>query len=174
MITLRLLSLSTLLLAGCNQAAPEVELQNMMDEISEKFSGVRGISTPDLAEWLADPTREKPILLDVREPEEYAVSHLAGAIQVSPDATAKELAGKLDFNRPIILYCSVGYRSADLARRLAAAGAKQTMNLEGSIFKWANESKPMVNAQGDTDKAHPYNRKFGRMLREPLRVSSPH
>lgn len=169
MKTLRLISLSSLLLAGCHKADPEVELETMIVEVSEKFSDVSGISTPDLAKWLADSSRAQPQLLDVREPEEYAVSHLAGATRVSPDATAKQLAGKIDFTRPIVLYCSVGYRSSVLARRLAVAGAKQTMNLEGSIFKWANEGRPMVSDSGATDKAHPYNRKFGRMLREPIR-----
>ncbi len=169
MRSLRLISLSSLLLAGCHKADPEAELEAMMEKVSDKFSDVHGISTPDLAKWLADSSRVQPQLLDVREPDEYAVSHLAGAIQVSPDATAKQLAGKIDFSRPVVLYCSVGYRSSVLARRLAVAGVKETMNLEGSIFKWANEGRPMVSDSGATDKAHPYNRKFGRMLRESIR-----
>ena len=166
-----LISLTTLLLAGCSQASnPAAELETMIHTVSSDFSDVPQIPTSDLAAWLADPTRGPPILLDVRAPEEFAVSHLPGAIWVSPDATSDQLLGRIDFSRPIILYCSVGYRSSVLARRLIAAGAEQTMNLEGSIFKWANEGRPMVRDGEATDKAHPYNRKFGRMLQEPLRT----
>lgn len=105
----------------------------------------------------------------MREPDEFAVSHLSGAIQVSPDATSDQLINKIDFSKPIVVYCSIGYRSSALARRLAAAGAKVVKNLEGSIFKWGNEGRPMVSNSGATDKVHPYNRKFGRMLKEELR-----
>lgn len=169
MKALQLISLTTLLLAGCHKASnAKTELETMIQKVSSEFSEVPQISTTDLAAWLADPARVRPILLDVREPDEYAVSHLAEAIRVSPDATADQLIDKIDFSRPIVLYCSVGYRSSALARRLIAARAEQAMNLEGSIFKWANEGRPMVRDGEATDKAHPYNRKFGRMLKEPL------
>ncbi|MGZ0655613.1 rhodanese-like domain-containing protein [Coraliomargarita sp. W4R53] len=165
------ISLSALLLSGCHNAStPEAELETMIQEVSTKFNEVPQVPTSELAEWLADPTHVAPILLDVREPDEYAVSHLPGAIQVSPDATAQQLIDQIDFTRPIMVYCSVGYRSSMLARRLIASGATETMNLEGSIFKWANEGRPMLKESGATDKAHPYNRKFGRMLQESLRA----
>jgi rhodanese-related sulfurtransferase len=168
---LNIICLSTAILAGCHKPPnPEAELETMTRKVSSEFSDVPQISTSDLATWLAVPARVHPQLLDVRELDEYAVSHLAGAIQVSPDATSDQLIGKIDFSKPVVLYCSVGYRSSVLARRLIAAGAKETMNLEGSIFKWANEGRPMFRDSGRTHKAHPYNRKFGRMLQEPLRT----
>ena len=169
MKTLHLICLLSMLLVGCQKAAnPEAELEAMTRKISSKFSDVPRISTSDLATWLANSARVSPILLDVREPDEFAVSHLSGAIRVSPDATPDQLIGKIDFSRPIVLYCSVGYRSSVLARRLVAAGAEHAMNLEGSIFKWANEGRPMFRDTGATDKAHPYNRKFGSMLHPNL------
>jgi len=165
------ISLSSLLLAGCHEAAePEVVLEGAVQKITAKFSSVSHISTSELAEWLADPDREPPLLLDVREPREYAVSHLPGAIRVSPDATSDQLRDEIDLSRPIVLYCSIGYRSAALAERLTAAGAAQAMNLEGSLFKWANEGRPMLRDGEITDRAHPYNKKYGRMLRESLRA----
>lgn len=169
MKTLQLIFLSTLLLSGCHQASsPEEELGVMIHKVSSEFSDVPQISTSDLAAWLADPARVHPQLLDVREPNEYAVSHLAGAIRVSPDATADQLSGKIDFSKPTVLYCSVGYRSSNLAHRLISGGVKKPMNLEGSIFKWSNEGRPLVSDAGPTRSVHPYNRKFGRMLRTPI------
>lgn len=164
-------TLSAVILAGCKgPSSPEVELETMTRRISTEFSEVPRISTADLASWMADPTRQPPQLIDVREPAEYAVSHLPGAIRVAPDATAEQVTSRVDPARPIVVYCSVGYRSSILAKRLVAAGTKQTMNLEGSIFKWANEDRPLVRDGGPTRSVHPYNGTFGRMLREDLRA----
>lgn len=169
----QIISLSGLLLMGCQQAEePQAILDAAVREISAEFSTVPQISTGELAAWLADSNREPPVLLDVRELGEYAVSHLPSAIRVAPDATAEQLRDKIDFTRPLVLYCSIGYRSSALAERLIAAGAVNAMNLEGSIFKWANEGRPLIHDGQDTDKVHPYNRKFGRMLRAPLRAES--
>lgn len=171
MKAMQLFGLSSLLLTSCNQAKePEAILNAAVQEITAEFSTVPQISTGELAGWLADSTREAPLLLDVRQPEEYAVSHLPGAIRVSPDASADQLRDDFDLSRPLVLYCSIGYRSSALAEQLIAAGATQAMNLEGSIFKWANEGRPLRRDGEATEQAHPYNRKYGRMLREPLRA----
>ena len=45
-------------------------------------------------------------------------------------------------------------------------------NLEGSLFKWANESRQMTNSEGcETKFAHPYNAVFGKLLNSDLRKS---
>ncbi|MFT4520065.1 MAG: rhodanese-related sulfurtransferase [Halioglobus sp.] len=164
------IALVVLLLTGCNHVeSPENELSAMTQEVSQEFEDVSHISTSDLAIWLAAPNREAPILLDVREPLEYAVSHLPGAIRVAPDSTAEQIIAMIDPSRPIVLYCSVGYRSSVLARRLVSQGAKQTKNLEGSIFKWANEGRPLVRDSGFTRLVHPYDDSYGRMLLEEYR-----
>lgn len=164
-------ALSAVILAGCKgPSSPEVELKTMTRRISTEFSEVSRISTADLAAWMADSTRQPPQLIDVREPAEYVVSHLPGATQVNPDATVEQIFSRVDPARPIVVYCSVGYRSSILAKRLVTAGTKQTMNLEGSIFKWANEDRPLVRDGGATRSVHPYNSTFGHMLREDLRA----
>ena len=50
---------------------------------------------------------------------------------------------------PIVTYCSVGYRSGKMAERLQAAGYTNVRNLEGSIFKWANEHRPLVRGESE-------------------------
>jgi rhodanese-related sulfurtransferase len=141
----------------------------MVHQVSVKFSEVPQLPTEELAIWLADPKREAPQLLDVREPEEFAVSHLAGAIQIPPEASPEQVIEQIDLKRPVVLYCSVGYRSSALAERLIDAGATEVINLEGSIFKWANEGRPMWHEGKATKQAHPYNQKFGKMLKANLR-----
>ena len=44
---------------------------------------------------------------------------------------------------PIVVYCSVGYRSARVARWLGRQGFTNVRNLDGSLFAWANEGRPM-------------------------------
>ena len=62
------------------------------------------------------------MLLDVRTPAEWEVSHLPGARWVDPEAIANDAAGKLAKERRSSTYCSVGYRSGEMAQRLRAAG----------------------------------------------------
>ncbi|NJQ97086.1 MAG: rhodanese-like domain-containing protein [Hydrococcus sp. CSU_1_8] len=88
--------------------------------IRVKFSKVPKISTSDLAAWL-ERAVDRPVLLDARTPEEYAIGHLWGAKLVP--ASLEEL--KLDLSVPIVVYCSIGYRSAIVVKRLQAMGYKK-------------------------------------------------
>ena len=126
------------------------------------FPGVAQLSTGKLSAWTNDPRRQPPVLLDVRTKAEYKVSHLAHAIRVEPgsDPAALQLSG----DQPIVTYCSVGYRSSAFAEKLAEAGFKNVVNLEGSIFQWVNENRPLVNDAGQTDKVHPFNALWGTLL----------
>ncbi len=139
-----------------------------------KFSDVHWITTQQLADWLADKKRPAPVLLDVRAPAEWKVSHLAGARRVDPKASAQEAAGSLAKDTPIVTYCSVGYRSGEMAKKLRAAGFTQVQDLEGSIFEWANEGRPLVRDEGKkATQVHPYNATWGRLLRDDVRAPSP-
>lgn len=51
----------------------------------------------------------------------------------------------------------------------------QVYNLEGSIFKWANEGRPLVDPTGNTAKlCHPYSAVWGKLLNKELRSNSPY
>ena len=136
--------------------------------IAARYPGVRTVTTGALAAELGD---RGPLLLDAREADEYAVSHLPGARRVDPDASAGSLAaalGGVARDRPVVVYCSVGIRSAGVAERLAAAGFTDVRNLEGSIFRWANEGRPLERGGGAADRVHPYDATWGRLL-DPAR-----
>jgi rhodanese-related sulfurtransferase len=122
------------------------------------------VSTAELAAWLGDSGRPQPLLLDARAPEEYRVSHLPGA-RLAPDRkTALALLEGLPADTPIVVYCSVGYRSARLADKLRRAGYSRACNLEGSIFQWANEDRPLAGPDGPTRLVHPFNPDWGTLL----------
>ena len=142
----------------------------LKNAIRLKYPGVRRITTEQLAAWLADPRRAQPVLLDVRTPAEWNVSHLAGARRVDPGASGEAAGAGIPHNAPIVTYCAVGYRSSEFARRLQAAGFGNVYNLEGSIFEWANQGRPLVDAEGQrAERVHPYNGWWGRLLNENVR-----
>ncbi|MEM6326109.1 MAG: rhodanese-like domain-containing protein [Bacteroidota bacterium] len=134
--------------------------------VRQAFPEVPTVSTHALSVALRDSARA-PLLLDARQPEEYAVSHLPGALQVDPEADAATLLatiGDMANGREVIVYCSVGYRSAKVATRLQEAGLGNVSNLEGSIFRWANEDRPLVRDGQPMRLVHPYNATWGRLL----------
>ena len=152
-------------------AAP-ADFAAMKREVRDRFPDVRQLSTADLAAWLADPQRPPPVLLDARTEKEFAVSHLRGARRVEPSAKADALLRELPPDRPVVVYCAVGYRSSAVAERLQKAGVRTVFNLEGSIFQWANEGRPLEADGHPADKVHPYNGRYGKWL-APDRRAGP-
>ncbi len=139
-------------------------------QIQREFPNVPRMQTAELASILNNPHAPKRLLLDVRTASEFEVSHLAGATRVQPGADVSKLS--LPKDRPIVTYCSVGYRSAALAKQLGAAGYTQVTNLEGSIFRWANENRPLVHDGHPTDKVHPYNALWGMLVEKAHRAET--
>ncbi len=139
--------------------------------LRHKFTKIEWISTNELADWLANKRRPTPVLLDVRTPDEWNVSHLPGARRVDPNAAAENVAAGLSKETPIVTYCAVGYRSGELAERLRAAGFTNVRNLEGSIFQWANEHRPLVREDERVGTVHPYNPFWGRLLNDDVRAA---
>ncbi len=134
-------------------------------DLQSRYPDVPTVSTDELAAWLADSSRPAPVLLDARTPAEYAVSHLPGARRVDPDATADDLQSMLGRSEPpVVVYCSVGVRSAGVVERLREAGVSDVHNLEGSIFRWANEGRPLVRDGQRVEEVHPYDAVWGRLL----------
>jgi sterol desaturase/sphingolipid hydroxylase (fatty acid hydroxylase superfamily)/rhodanese-related sulfurtransferase len=130
--------------------------------VRARFPDVPFISTAQLTDWLADSHREPPVLLDARTEDEFNVSHLPNAVrEVPPEAIAS--------GKPIVAYCSIGWRSAEAVRHLVQDGHTNVFNLEGSIFKWASEGRPLEAHGLSVRKVHPYDSKWGRLLPFTLR-----
>lgn len=138
--------------------------------LERRFPEVAWISTQELANWLADKAQPAPLLLDVRTTEEWNVSHLSGARHVEPKAPIESVNMGISKETPIVTYCAVGYRSAEMAKRLRAGGFTNVRNLEGSIFQWANERRPLVQGEQPVSRVHPYNALWGRLLEEDVRA----
>jgi rhodanese-related sulfurtransferase len=137
--------------------------------VRRSFPEVPSISPADLRSWLGDESRTRPVLLDVRSEEEFAVSHLCGARRTAPEAAAPEALTGAEAPRPLVLYCAGGYRAARLARRLMAAGRHDVSNLEGGIFAWVNAGYPVERDGRVVTGVHPVSRLFRRLLRKDAR-----
>lgn len=111
------------------------------------------------------------VILDVRSEQEFAVSHIAGAQRVDPGLSAAQFKATLAeeiTGKTIVVYCSVGQRSSTLANRIAdvakQSGADGVYNLQGGIFRWHNEKRPLVGPGGATDEVHPYSANAARLI----------
>jgi len=104
---------------------------------------MRSISPPELAAWLADASREKPLLLDVREPWEYERARITGS-QLVP---MRQLPGRLteiDREREVVAICHHGSRSAQVAMFLEKNGYRKVHNLVGGVDGWSRTVDPAV------------------------------
>ena len=164
----RVLLLAAVALLAIATSAHAIGWSLVNAKIRHDFPAVRRITTAELAEWINDPRRPQPFLLDVRERAEFEVSHLPRAHHVAPDAPASTVHQPIDL--PIVTYCSVGYRSGAFAERLRAAGFTNVVNLEGSIFRWANEGRPLFRDRQQVEMVHPYNRTWGLLLKKKHRA----
>jgi rhodanese-related sulfurtransferase len=133
--------------------------------LDKEYPDVGNISTQELAKLT------NVVLLDTRTHDEYKASHLPNAerFDESNSAATKDLFAKLSKNTPIVVYCSVGVRSAAVARRLTAQGFTQVKNLRGSAFMWANEGRSLEGQSAP--KVHPFNSRWGALLAPELRLT---
>lgn len=140
----------------------------LINNIESKYPNVNTISTRELEQWLTDPQRQAPILLDIRSRSEYDVSHLKNAYYAETIQLAQQALGSRPKTDPIVVYCSVGYRSAIIAEELQQQGYTNVTNYVGSIFEWANAGYPVYQQDQPAQRVHPYDQTWGVYLEEDL------
>jgi sulfur-carrier protein adenylyltransferase/sulfurtransferase len=87
--------------------------------------------------------KDRPLILDVRNPEEIAICRIAGST-VIPLPELSTRMGELDRSRVIVVHCKSGVRSAKAIAQLQAAGFSHLLNLEGGILAWIKEVEPSL------------------------------
>jgi len=115
----------------------------------------------------------KTILLDAREWAEYKVSKIPGAVYVGFNSFDINKIKTLIPNNEnkIVVYCSIGIRSEQIAARLKRAGYIHVFNLWGGIFEWKNEGKTVVDSSGiPTERVHAYSKNWGVYLKKGVKV----
>jgi rhodanese-related sulfurtransferase len=98
---------------------------------------MKQITAPDL-HALLQSTAPKPLLLDVREPREYAFCHIEGSVLIPMNDVPARLA-ELDPAREIVCICHHGMRSASVGGYLERHGFGNIVNLVGGVDAWATQ-----------------------------------
>ena len=158
------------IISGCSRNLETLTWTEVISDIRDKYPDVNQLRTDELHSWLTGSRSEPIILIDAREKEEFRVSHIAGAMNIPYDKDPLKHLTDIKPDSPIVVYCSVGYRSSILAGKLQDMGLKEVYNLEGSIFKWANEDRPLVQGKVTVHKVHPYNTHWGDLLERKYHV----
>ncbi len=138
--------------------------QNNLKDVLEKYNteSIPYISVDSLNLLIKKPFGSAQgdnqfILLDAREKDEFTTSHIQNALFVGYDnfslkKTIKQLKNK---NSKIVVYCSLGVRSEDIAEKLKKAGYTNVLNLYGGIFEWKNNGNKVFNSkEKETEKVH--------------------
>jgi rhodanese-related sulfurtransferase len=160
---LRSLAIAGALLAvvGCAPRLPRPAADaQLAAEVERRYTGFRRRlfpAVPDIgvAEWVAGAGSPgpgpQPLLVDVREPHEQAVSMLPGAISRSTFERERERYR----DRLIVPYCTIGLRSGLYARELIEQGFA-ARNLAGSVLAWAHAGLPFEAGGKPTRRVHVY------------------
>jgi len=106
----------------------------------EARAAVREVSVEDTQERVADGAA----LIDVREDNEYAASHAAGAEHIGRGVIERDIVAKHpEKGEELILYCGGGYRSALAAESLQKMGYTNVWSMVGGWHAWEESGSPV-------------------------------
>ncbi len=88
--------------------------------------------------------QDDALVLDVREDNEVASGRIGGAKHI-PLGSLKKRMGDIEKykDKPVVVYCRSGNRSASAAQQLTAAGFEDVVNLQGGIQSWQSANMPI-------------------------------
>ncbi|MEP1486968.1 MAG: rhodanese-like domain-containing protein [Algibacter sp.] len=144
--------------------------QKTIDKLLKKHNtnSIPYINVEELASIKTDA-----ILLDSRELKEYKTSHLKNAIHIGYDHfNIDTLQNRVpNKNSKIVVYCSLGIRSEDVAEKLKKAGYNNVENLYGGIFEWKNNNLPIYNTnEKETDSVHTFSKDWSKWLKKGIKT----
>jgi sulfur-carrier protein adenylyltransferase/sulfurtransferase len=107
--------------------------------MGQDVDGVQTLYSDEVQSFIREHSEGDYVLLDVRQPGEYAQAHLPGARLIPLPQLADSLED-LDAAKPIIVYCAVGGRSRMATRLLATLGFSNVSHLQGGIQAWEDRT----------------------------------
>ena len=102
---------------------------------------IKEIDAAELARWRSDG--KSFVLLDVREPGEWATASIPGAVQISMREIPKRLT-ELPKDKAIAVMCHHGGRSERVAQFLIAQGFEDVSNVDGGIDSYSRTVDPSI------------------------------
>ena len=112
------------------------------DEAQRAASGST-ITATELKEML--DAGKDPYLVDVREPVEFEIVKIPGGVLIPKDRILSgEALAELPQDRPLVLYCRTGVRSAEALAAVQAAGFADAVHVQGGVTAWATQVDPSL------------------------------
>ncbi len=108
----------------------------------EPAAEIRTVTAMELARRLREGWA--PFLLDVRKAHEAEIVTLPGVDRLHPHETVADIAQELPEDRPIVVFCRSGARSARAAATLVEAGHEDVQSLEGGVLAWVRDVDPSL------------------------------
>lgn len=109
--------------------------------LRQRFSGVRSVSP---AEAIRVINRDSGVVIDVREPQEFAAGHIPNAINTPLTAMGAQVKVLTKYKaRPLVIACAAGNRSVTAAIALRKQGFDTVYSLAGGITAWQRDNLPL-------------------------------
>jgi len=115
-------------------------MPNYRDLLSQAKAAIREVDTKAADDLVAGPSA--PVVLDVREPDEYEQGALPGAIHIPRGHLESKVESRIpNRDTPVLVYCAGGSRSAFAAKTLGELGYTNVLSMAGGFDKWKNEGR---------------------------------
>lgn len=113
--------------------------------LGEKYGSVKNIDVREAEDFIRN---NNPLILDVRSPEEYGTGHLRNSRNTPlPGMDNFALDLKEYREKPVLVYCHAGMRSARAAQILIQQGYQKVYNLTQGVALWAAMGFELVNQE---------------------------
>ena len=109
--------------------------------VIEALQSIPEVTATDLQSRLQNG--EQIVVIDVREPDEFAKGKIPGAYTIPRGVLEMQLDGRLPHENTVVLYCGAGARSALACKSLAEMGYDNVENLQGGWHAWVNSGLPV-------------------------------
>jgi sulfur-carrier protein adenylyltransferase/sulfurtransferase len=119
------------------------EFCGVVSDDAQRAAAGSTITAAELKEML--DAGKDPYLVDVREPVEYEIVKIPGGVLIPKDRILSgEALAELPQDRPLVLYCRTGVRSAEALAAVKAAGFRDAVHVQGGVTAWATQVDPSL------------------------------
>jgi rhodanese-related sulfurtransferase len=109
---------------------------------NETRRGGKGVSPQELVNLV---NRDGAVVVDVRDPKEFASGHIVAALNIPQSALVGRMSEIAKFkDKPIAIVCKMGQHSGAAGTVLRKAGFQHVMRLSGGMMEWRNQNLPVV------------------------------
>ena len=110
-------------------------MKTYADLVADARARIREVPPQEVAAMLRGA--ERPVVIDLREPNEWNLGHLPGALHIPRGRLESQIEARVRRDQPVVLYCQGGSRSALAADTLRQMGYARVVSMAGGFRDWA-------------------------------------